>query len=234
MLFRSVLGALGGPSRSLPAEDANERVAVDVALLLRRNFSRALCSRVLMLLMPASTRRTTSSTSAFGRVRDTAAVVLRRNCSKCKCKCEPRTALACERWSYLSASATAIRQQWTGDGGEIVMQKVQRKNSHYYNKSKGAYAVKSVKVTPTGQRKSAGVVLLGCPMPVVLPRFGRSSNEMLSLQCIYYSSSSTTIQVIQCTLPRAQLLHASASAVLPTATQTACSNHVSRLPEPLA
>lgn len=79
MDLRSVEGALGGRSRSLPAEDARERVVVDVALLLRRNFSRALCRRVLMLLMPASIQR---QPSASRRARDAEAVVLRRNCDK--------------------------------------------------------------------------------------------------------------------------------------------------------
>jgi hypothetical protein len=58
MLLRSVLGGLSGWFLSLPAEEAMERVAVDVALLLRRNLDR---SRVLMLLMPASTQRRPSA-----------------------------------------------------------------------------------------------------------------------------------------------------------------------------
>jgi hypothetical protein len=57
MLFRSVLPALGGRSLSLPAELAMERVAEfadEVALLRRSSLERALCSRVLMLLMASS------------------------------------------------------------------------------------------------------------------------------------------------------------------------------------
>jgi hypothetical protein len=54
MLFRSVLGARGGPA-SLPAL-AVERVVVLVAELRRRNFGKNL-RELLMLLIPASSRR---------------------------------------------------------------------------------------------------------------------------------------------------------------------------------
>jgi hypothetical protein len=57
ILFLSVLPALAGLSRSLPADETRERVAVEAALLRRRNLERALCRRVLMLLMPASSHR---------------------------------------------------------------------------------------------------------------------------------------------------------------------------------
>lgn len=51
MLLRRVDGAFNGRSRSLPAEDAIERVVVEVALLRRRNLDRALCSRVFKPLI---------------------------------------------------------------------------------------------------------------------------------------------------------------------------------------
>lgn len=53
MLLRSACVLPGFTCRSLPAEDAMERVAVD-PLLLRRSFDRAFARRVLIELMPAS------------------------------------------------------------------------------------------------------------------------------------------------------------------------------------
>ena len=49
----------GGGCRSLPADDVIERALarVDVALLRRRSLDRALCSRALILLIPATSRR---------------------------------------------------------------------------------------------------------------------------------------------------------------------------------
>lgn len=52
--FRSVLPALCA-GFSLP-DDAMERVAVDVPLLLRRNLALALCSRVFIVLIVVSTQ----------------------------------------------------------------------------------------------------------------------------------------------------------------------------------
>lgn len=51
MLLRRVLAAFAGRSLSLPAEEAMDRVAVEVALLRRRNLDRALCSLVFKPLI---------------------------------------------------------------------------------------------------------------------------------------------------------------------------------------
>jgi hypothetical protein len=54
MLLRRELGGGGCACLSLPADDVIERAPVDVALLRLKNLDRALCRRVLMLLIAAT------------------------------------------------------------------------------------------------------------------------------------------------------------------------------------
>lgn len=69
MLLRTVLlpGVFAGLSTTLPADDAIDRVAVEVPLLRRRNLARALFSLVLMLLIPASSLRLRRQASTRGK-----------------------------------------------------------------------------------------------------------------------------------------------------------------------
>lgn len=56
LLRRELVGG-GRACLSLPCEEVSERALLDVALLRLNNLDRAFCSRVLILLMPATSRR---------------------------------------------------------------------------------------------------------------------------------------------------------------------------------
>jgi hypothetical protein len=99
-----------------------ERVAVDVALLLRRNLER---SRVLMLLMPASTQRKPSA-SRFHE--DTRHGGRSAGCTRnCLVRAADRQVWAIELSGAVSAMQRLSDSSSMGTCVAIVMQNVQRK-----------------------------------------------------------------------------------------------------------
>jgi hypothetical protein len=107
-LFRSELVGGGCGCPSLPADEASERVAVDVALLRRKNLCRALCRRVLMLLMPLQSRRR----PACSRERCSAAVASRQK--------EKTVAVSAEVWrSRIRYWMSLTRPPITRRAGEL-------------------------------------------------------------------------------------------------------------------
>jgi hypothetical protein len=191
LLRRVVLPGFSARSRSLPAEDAIERVAVDVALLLLRNFDRALCRRVLILLMPASSQRRLTSSRAKGQ---------RRRGVDEKLSHVEMLAMArvgaigdCNGFPILYPGGIAMQKRYKGNPARLQRKSVWGKIIYINTK-----------------RKSAGVVLFGarhachsCKLwaqrVVALMRSFRFS------KCI---DTTSTIQVFHCVLPPPSMLHA--------------------------